>query len=81
MEIPEKDVRSLFEGILRGDGDAFSRMASSHEGGENCYPFPIKGIVNTFNEMMTAGFEFSEQDIQEQVDGAIARVKQYLKLV
>lgn len=79
--IPEKDVRRLFEGILRGEGDVFSRMASSHEGAGNCYPFPINGFVQLFNIMLSAGVKFSEQEIQDEVNQAIIEVQKDLELV
>jgi hypothetical protein len=42
----EKSVKSLFRGLVAGDGDVYSRMASSHEGATAPYPEPLAGIVN-----------------------------------
>jgi len=40
----EKSVKSLFRGLVAGDGDVYSRMASSHEGATAPYPEPLAGI-------------------------------------
>ena len=42
----ESFVKNLFRGLVAGDGDVFSRMASSHENASPAYPEPLAGIVS-----------------------------------
>lgn len=60
MKIPmsKEDVRSIFDGILTGEGDIFARMASSHVDAANpynVYPYEIAGTVALIQSTMIPG--------------------------
>ncbi len=67
----EKSVKSLFRGLVAGDGDVYSRMASSHEGATAPYPEPLAGIVNAIKADFDRG-KFS--DLATRADYAEAIV-------
>ena len=57
MQIPitKEDMKSIFDGILSGDGDIFGRMASSHVDASNpfnVYPSEVAGMVAIVKETM-----------------------------
>jgi len=60
----ENSVKSLFRGLVAGDGDVYSRMASSHEGATAPYPEPLAGIVNAIKADFDRG-KFSDLAFQD----------------
>ena len=49
------ELISLFSGIMAGDGDIGSRMASSHEGAKPPYPPPIDSYVENLYKDLRQG--------------------------
>ena len=69
-KILEKSVKNLFLGLIAGDGDVFSRMASSHEGASPAYPEPLAGIVSAIKIDFDQG-KFAKLQSDEDFDEAI----------
>jgi len=74
----ENSVKSLFRGLVAGDGDVYSRMASSHEGATAPYPEPLAGIVNAIKADFDRG-KFS--DLATRADYAEAIVPYFERAV
>jgi hypothetical protein len=66
----ESQLRRLFTGILSGDGDIGSRMASSSPYATPAYPDRVNKIVNLLKEKIKKGYlrTLSEQQKQEDID-------------
>ncbi|GBE76660.1 hypothetical protein myaer87_38870 [Microcystis aeruginosa NIES-87] len=66
----ESFVKNLFRGLVAGDGDVFSRMASSHEGASPVYPEPLAGIVSAIKADFDRG-KFSKLRTRSDYEEAI----------
>jgi hypothetical protein len=47
----KQELISLFSGIIAGDGDIGSRMASSHSGAKPPYPPPIDSYTSNVHNL------------------------------
>lgn len=70
----ESQLRNLFTGILSGDGDIGSRMASSSPYATPVYPDHVNKVVNLLNEKIKKGYLKTLTDDKKQ-----AEIDRYVK--
>lgn len=64
----KSQLKKLFTGILSGDGDIGSRMASSSPYATPAYPEQVNKIVNLLNERIKKGLLQNLTERQKQIE-------------
>ena len=64
----ESQLRRLFTGILSGDGDVGSRMASSSPYASPAYPEPVNKVVKLLNKQIQDGLLKTLTEKQKQIE-------------